>query len=192
MAMCTRMNEHHAVIFTLKLFEFILCTVCLCIHVIGINYIDEPLPHDVLSCGIFVCFLFHSLIGCVSILLNIPAPLLLEAIINSLASISFVGTSIASMIYAENDGHLMFMTDTAELKHPFFIVCRRQSVYALVTAILFGMHATLEWDMFAIAECIEGIDVDKAKQPLHLHFLPWRIYKWLMRYRARATHNEYV
>lgn len=155
-----------------------MCICCLAVHIIGIEYIDEPLPHDILSCGIFVCFLFHSLMGCVGIFLSVTLPLLLETIVNSTASVLFMIPSILSMVYVENDEHLQFLTDSEEFKHPFFIVCRRQSICALATSILFAMHSSLGWDKHFIRESIDENN-DKAVQPIRLHCLPFRVCLWL-------------
>lgn len=174
-----KMLESKAVIFTLKFIEFVLCSLCLAFHIRGIHYTREPIPHDVLSCGIFVCFMFHSLIGCIGIILSVSVPLLLDTIVDSIASVLFLISSIILMVYVENDEHLMFLTDDEEVTHPFFILCRRQSVYALITSTLYAMHASLGWDMYFISERHDGDDADEATQPMQLHFLPFRFCVWL-------------
>lgn len=181
------MKERSAVIFTLKFSELILCSVCLAIHIVASFFIHEPLPHDILSCGVFVCFLLNSLIGCMSIVLSTHVPLQLDAILNSIASILFLFTSILSMVYAENDEHLLFLTDNEEVNHTFFTACRRQSVWALVTATLFALHASMVWDMHLIPDRVYG-RIDEAKQPIQLHFLPFRFCMWL----GKRTNNAWI
>lgn len=181
------MKEKSAVIFTFKFFELILCSICLAIHIVASFFIHEPLPHDIISCGVFVCFLLHSAVGCMSIVLSINIPLQLDAIVNSIASILFLITSIQSMVYAENDEHLMFLTDNEEVQHTFFTACRRQSVYALVSATLFGLHASIMWDMHFIPERNVG-RIDEAEQPIKLHFLPFRFCVWL----GKRTKNVWI
>lgn len=182
-----RIKEKSIVIFTLKFFELILCSLCLSFHIVGIHHDQEPLPHDVLSCGIFFAFILHALIGCLGIVLNVATPLLLDAIVDSIASALFLIVAIISMVHAENDDHLMFLTDDEEVNHPFFVICRRQSVYSLVTSTMFGMHASIDWDMFFIAERVEE-SVDEARQPIQLHFLPFRFCVWL----GNRTDNAYI
>lgn len=181
------MREEKAVLFSLKLCEFVSCSLCLTSHIIGVGQVTEQLPHDVLSCGIFFCFIFNSLMGGLSIVFSLAVPLLLEAIVNSIASILFLIDSIISMVYAENDEHLMFLTDDEEHQHPFFITCRRQSTFAMLTSALLSMHASLNWDMYFISERIDDCE-NNAKQPITLHFLPFRICMWL----RNRTNNQRI
>lgn len=183
-----KMRERFAVLFSLKFFEFLLCLLCLIVHIVGIQYREESMPHDVVACGVFGCFLFNSLIGCVGVVLSVNVPLLLETIVDSAASIFFLICSITSMIYVENDEHLMFMTGKEESEHIFFVNCRRQSVFALVTSTLFAMHASLGWDQYFISERINDDSVEEARQPLVIHFLPFRFCMWL----GNRTKNAYV
>lgn len=51
------------VIFILKFMEALLCIVCIGLHVSGISYTVEPLPHIMYFCGIYVGFFLMCTTG---------------------------------------------------------------------------------------------------------------------------------
>lgn len=84
--------------------------------------------------------------------MGITIPLLGDVIVNSLAAICFIGSSMLSMMAAENDYHLLFLTDSEEGQHGFFVMSRVQSIVSLFTGLWFLMHTVLEVDMLCITE----------------------------------------
>lgn len=175
-----KMNETRAVIFLLKFLEFVLCTLCMGLHILGILNEDTSFTHDVYCCGIFITFTFHSVIGCIAIYTGIALPLLLEIIVNAMASLLFIVASIVPMVKVQNDPLLVQLDDQDELHHPYFIISRGQSFFSLQTAILFAMHALLLLDLLHINE--SKLDEDNAaNQPLQLKFFPYRFCLWLQK-----------
>lgn len=129
----------------------VLSLLCLAIHVVGFNEHSEPLAHLMLMCGTYFGFAVISALACLVICVGAPIPLLVDAIISSLAALCFVTTSMVSMVEAEHDHHLMYLTDYEEKQHLFFRVSRLQSIAALITGLWFLMHTVLVLDMLCIS-----------------------------------------
>lgn len=148
---------------------------CIGIHVVGFSDEKEPFPHCMLMCGTYFGFFFVSTIACIGILppyvnfyelsihklfasefpalcMGISIPLLGDVILNSLGALCFIVSSMVSMVAAEQDYHLMFLTDSEESQHDFFQMSRVQSITSLFAGLWFLMHTVLEVDMLCITE----------------------------------------
>lgn len=150
-----------------KFFEFLCCVNCLRIHIIGYTNEFEVFYHDILFCGTYFAYLLTSILGFCAVLFGVSISILMEAILNSAAFILFLSTSIVSMVDVENDEHLMFLTDSEELTHEYFVFNKAQSMFSLFTAVLFALHAFLMWDAILVTQEKPG-EVDLAVQPLRM------------------------
>lgn len=122
------------------------------IHVIGFSDHSEPFPHVALMCGTYFGFTVISALACLALCVGATIPLLVDAVVSGLAAACFVATSIVSMVEAEHDYHLMYLTDHEEKEHQFFRMSRVQSIVSLFTGLWFLMHTALVTDMLCITE----------------------------------------
>lgn len=179
------MNEVKAVVLSLKLFEFAFCIICLALHVDGIISV-ENFGHDVLACGTFMGFAIYTAMGVCSEFHGIPSSILFDGIASAIAAVLFLVVSILTMESAERDFHLLYLSDAEELDHHFFLLCRRQSRYALCTAMLFAKHSLIMFDMFFIDKKRSETS-NAALQPIRIRYYPYQVYKWLAsRYNLSA------
>lgn len=172
------MNETRACLFLLKLMETVSSAICLVIHIKGYLNLDEPLPHETIYCGTYFCFLLHAFLGATSIYLNFPVSILIEAISNTIASLLFIVAAFITMVHVENDAHLKYLADKEELRHPFFLIGRLQSILSMITGFLFAIHSSLMWDMLFVTESNPN-QTDAAYQPLQLHFFPYDVIRFM-------------
>lgn len=153
------------------------------VHIIGFMYTPEPQPHEMIFCGTFFGFMLISFMATFGICMGSKIPVLLEAILAMLGFTLFTVCSIVSMYHAENDQHLMYLTDMEEWYHPFFhisrlqvkslwIICqfvrRRsliypylffQSIVSLTAALIFLMHGIFAIDILVIRVRTSTIDL---------------------------------
>lgn len=168
------------------------------IHIVGFSDYGEPFPHLLIMCGTYFAFFIISfftcfgmyyqcivkghcliIVLCVCTVLCIGAtvPLIVDVIVNSLATICFIATSMLSMAQAENDYHLMYLTDHEEEHHRFFYMNRYQSIASLFTGLWYLMHTVLVLDVLCITEP-NIVEPDDAYQPLQLGFCCRSVNEW--------------
>lgn len=112
-------------------------------------------------------------------------PFILNAITTGFGFLLFATTSILSMLNAENDYHLMYLTDTEEWSHPFFQISRQQSLLSLITAFIFLMDFMFSMDLILVKSpdnsdierdaasddtSEDTSDVEELDKELHLYF----------------------
>ncbi|XP_054745274.1 uncharacterized protein LOC129249466 [Anastrepha obliqua] len=132
-----------------KLLEVLLGIACLTFHALGFVR-TEPLPHNLFYCGTFSCFAVHSLFGIFNICCGRGRNEMMEAITTTLGATAHFIASLMSMYHAENDFHLIFLSDFEEPTHPFFFYCKAQSIAALATGGMYMLHATFAFDAMLI------------------------------------------
>lgn len=135
------------IVLILQAIEMILCLLCFCFYANAIMD-DEPLPHDLFSSGVYIGFFIYSAAGMMNVMLTDQLTILADAIITLLACLIFIFISIITMNYAENDQHLIYLTDDEESEHYFFKICCRQSLCALTTALFFAIHSLIMFDIY--------------------------------------------
>lgn len=189
------MKSNIKVFLTLRAAEGIVSLVCCLIHVVGFLDHVEPLGHELLFCGSYFGFIFVSCLAIVG--LTRGTIMYLEETVSSCCGfVLFLVTSLLSMVNAEQDIHLMYLTDAEEYNHRFFSINRMQSIASLAGALTFLMHAVFGMDLLIIksatsdvssAETISyaaSLDL-KADDVLVLHFWPgsvWRLFKhWIVK-----------
>ncbi|XP_014087215.1 uncharacterized protein [Bactrocera oleae] len=128
-----------------KLLEVLLGIVCLTFHVLGFLH-TEPLPHNLFYCGTFASFTVYAAFGILNNLCGHGRTATIEAIATTLGAVMHFAASLLSMYHAEQDFHLMFLTDTEEPKHRYFFYCKAQSIAALTTGGMYMLHATYAYD----------------------------------------------
>lgn len=141
-----------AILLLLKITETLLCLSCMVVHIIGIVNPDEPMYHELFFCGIYFGFWLWTMAGCVSFCMGIALNIFMEAAINLLGGIFFVIAAIVAMAHAENDNHLMYLTDDEERQHPFFYISRLQSALSILAGISFIRNFLLIMDMLIIVD----------------------------------------
>ncbi|XP_055693224.1 uncharacterized protein LOC129795766, partial [Lutzomyia longipalpis] len=125
---------------------------CLVIHILGFLYKHEPLPHQFIFCGTFFGAFLVSLIGAMSILIRYELSIVSEIFLCGFFFVLFLITAIVSMFNAEQDVHLLFLTDSEEADHKFFRISCLQSLMGLITALTFLLHCTFCLDLLLITE----------------------------------------
>ncbi|CAO1302160.1 unnamed protein product [Diamesa tonsa] len=181
------------VFLTLRAAEGIFSVVCCLIHVVGFLDLVEPLGHELLFCGSYFGFIFVSCFAIVGLTRG-NIMYLVETISSCCGFALFLVTSLLSMANAEQDIHLMYLTDAEEYNHRFFSINRMQSIASLAGALTFLMHGVFAMDLLIIksassdmssAETISyaaSLDL-KADDVLVLHFWlgdVWRLFKKLI------------
>lgn len=61
--------------------------------------------------------------------MRLAIPIVLDVILAGFGAIAFLVTSILAMAHAENDHHLLYLTDREEQLHPYFALCRQEVLY---------------------------------------------------------------
>lgn len=179
-----------AILLLLKITESLLCLSCMVVHICGILNPDEPMFHELFFCGIYFGFWLWTVAGCVAFSIGIGMNIFMEAIINLMGGVFFIIAAIISMAHAENDNHLMYLTDDEERQHPFFYISRLQSGLSIVAGISFIRNFLLIMDMLIIVENddIDGGDTNldhrsAAMKPLKLRDFP------LIRHTTQTSRN---
>ncbi|CAO1359721.1 unnamed protein product [Diamesa serratosioi] len=118
-------------------------------HVVGFLDHVEPLGHELFFCGSYFGYI---LISCFAIVGLSRGNLmyLQETVSSGCGFVLFLLTSLLSMVNAENDIHLMYLTDAEEFNHRFFSINRMQSISSLAGALTFLMHAVFAMDLMII------------------------------------------
>ncbi|XP_067620081.1 uncharacterized protein [Eurosta solidaginis] len=130
-----------------KLIELLLGIICMVLHVLGF-LITEPVPHNLFYCGTFSSFTVFAFFSIINIFFGNGRSVLMEAIPATIGAIAHIIASLLLMYHAENDFHLMFLTDYEELLHEYFFYCKAQSIAALATGGMYMLHATFAFDAF--------------------------------------------
>lgn len=176
--------------FLFKFLEVIMGCVCLSFHIISLDEL-EPLPHVVFYCGTFFGYTMISFFGTIGILLGRGPKPFMEAITNGLAATMFTLASMLSMYHAENDYHLMYLSDFEEPLHKYFYHCKSQSIASLAGAFLYLLHSMYAFDVVCITKRQVNIFEDEheeARQPIRLYFISESIelylegFSWFRRY----------
>ncbi|XP_012160285.1 uncharacterized protein LOC105665242 [Ceratitis capitata] len=179
-----------------KLLEMLLGIVCLTFHVVGFSQ-TEPLPHNLFYCGTFASFTFFSFLGILNVYFGRGRTAIMEAIPTTLGAVMHFAASILSMYHAENDFHLMFLTDFEEPQHSYFFYCKAQSIAALTTGALYMLHATYAYDAVfirtrrrlhvGVTEDAETEDETESAPRHQIHIEMFVLGKWchskLLRYK---------
>lgn len=84
--------------------------------------------------------------------IGLSVPLIIDVIYAGAGVLGFAVCSLMSMMEAEHDHHLMYLTDREEAEHKFFSMSRAQSMMSLFTTMWFMMHTFLVADMLCITE----------------------------------------
>ena len=175
-----------------KFIEFILNIVCTCFHIRGFLFTSEPQPHNLFFCGTFAAFTMITLFGMVEICLSPKAlPINMEAVINGCGAVMFIVASMLSMCYAENDFHLMYLSDIEEMEHLFFYYCKAQSVSALACGILHMLHAfyavdaliPVKQDTAQVFQVIMQDSEEDVSGKLRLYFFGQSVHNTLLKYK---------
>lgn len=172
----------------LRIIECILSSICFSFHIFKIMAIeDESYPHEMIFRIAYLAFVIFSAIsalGHIKDFLNYY----LEATSGVFGFIFYIFASIWSMSVVEHDKHLEYLSESEEYQHLFFQLNRFQSVTALLTAMLFLLHATFSIDIISGLKenkienissstqlprySTESIDSDDQRKPLRLFFFP--------------------
>ncbi|XP_011191889.1 uncharacterized protein LOC105218169 [Zeugodacus cucurbitae] len=128
-----------------KILEVLLGIACLTFHVVGFLR-NEPLPHNLFYCGTFASFMIYSALGILNNLFGRGPTARMEAVTTTLGAVMHFTASLLSMYHAENDFHLLFLTDMEEPNHRYFFYCKAQSIAALTTGGMYMLHATYAYD----------------------------------------------
>lgn len=128
------------------------------------------MEHELFFCGVFFTFWFYTLVDTVALSLGVALNLFIEAVFSACGGIFFILAALVAMILAEQDEHLMYLTDDEERNHPFFYLCKWQSILSLVTGFSFIRNFLLIMDILIIVEDGEDDDnVLEADRPLKLY-----------------------
>lgn len=178
------------VFLTLRAAEGIVSLVCCLIHVLGFLNHVEPLGHELVFCGSYFGYIFVSVFAVVRLTRG-NIMYLEEAISSCCGFVLFLLTSMLSMVNAEHDIHLMYLTDAEEYNHNFFNINRMQSIASLACACIFLMHAVFAIDLMIIKPISNEVSTTtlshasllelKADDVLDLYFWPGSVWKFLKR-----------
>lgn len=171
-----------------KLLEVLLGSACLTFHVLGFLH-TEPLPHNLFYCGTFASFTLFAALGILNNLCGRGHTAVIEAVTTTLGAVMHFAASLFSMYHAENDFHLMFLTDTEEPRHSYFFYCKAQSIAALTTGGMYMLHATYAYDAGfillkrelpgAISDDLETEDETESAQRHRTHIEMYVFGKWV-------------
>lgn len=125
------------------------------VHIVGINYEPEPLPHELYFCGTFFAYLLIGIFGTVAMFLGYRLYILLEAIISFTATALFMIANFVSMAHVVKDFHLTYLTNEEEEEHFFLRISRTQSMFCVATACFHLMHAIFCVDILMIREPVD-------------------------------------
>ncbi|XP_037916892.1 uncharacterized protein LOC119655194 isoform X2 [Hermetia illucens] len=137
-------------------------------------------------CGTYFAFTLVSIFSMAMICFHIDVHLIIQAAVNGIAAACFIIGSIVSMYHAENDFHLMYLSDVEESEHEFFVICKTQSIVSLITGLAFMLHATFTVDAIVVhptesqLNLLQVSPADRAASgPLELVLFckPW--FKWM-------------
>lgn len=189
------------VFITLRAAEGIVSFVCCLIHIVGFLDHVEPLGHELLFCGSYFGYIFVSCFAIVG--LTREHIMYLEESISSCCGFAlFLVTSLLSMANAEQDIHLMYLTDAEENNHRFFSINRMQSIASLAGALTFLMHSVFAMDLLIIksassnASSVETISnapsLDlKADDVLVLHFWLGRVWRFFKKWIVNCFQKKF-
>lgn len=157
-------RENFKVYCFLRIIECVASSVCFSFHVFKIMAMkDELFPYEIVLRFAYLGFMIlsaFSAIGHIKEFLNFYY----EAACGISGFIYFMFASIWSMAVVEHDEHLEYLTEAEEFQHLFFQINRFQSVLALLSAMLFLLHATFAIDHIQGARNREIDDVPSAPQ----------------------------
>ena len=189
------------VFLTLRAAEGIVSLVCCLIHVVGFLNHVEPLGHELFFCGSYFGYIFISCFAIVG--LTRGSILYLEETISSCCGfVLFLATSLLSMANAEQDIHLMYLTDAEEYNHLFFSINRMQSIASLAGALTFLMNAVFAMDLMIIKPLSSEVSSTetlsfaaslelKADDALVLHFWPGSVWSWLKKWFEQCFNKDF-
>lgn len=184
------LTESKASIMLLKLMEAAFCLICLILHIKAYFQREKHLPYETIYSGAHFGFLMYAIFGIVSIYLNVPLSIIIEAISSAVASVIFISIAMIIMGYVERDPDLVYLTDEEELADPFFAAGRCQSMFSLVSAFIFAVHSALMWDMLYITEPNIN-EPDEASQPLQLHYFPYDVVRYAKRFLPENIQRQF-
>ncbi|XP_018792436.1 PREDICTED: uncharacterized protein LOC108971069 [Bactrocera latifrons] len=185
--------------FAFKLFEG--CLGCLCMGIQIEGFLNVAVSQDLyLYITVFSVFTCTSFFGCLNICMENDPVLLREIIWSSFASFSYIITGITTMYHAEKDLYLMYLSDLEiiedEMGHQFFGYSKTQTILAIVTSVVYLLHAVLAGDMLisetAVAKAAEG----EEKKKLLLYLGGMKIHnrllklKWFRRFDGRMRPTD--
>lgn len=185
--------------FAFKLFEGSLGCVCMGIQIEG--FLNVAVSQDLyLYITIFSVFTCTSFFGCLNICMENDPVLMREIIWSSLASFGYIVTAVTSMYHAEKDLYLLYLSDLEiiedQMEHQFFGYSKTQSICAIVTSVLYLLHAVLAADMLISEIAVTKAEEDEEKKKLilylcgskiHNHFLR---HKWFRRFDGRMRPTD--
>lgn len=149
-----------------------MCFLCICVHVMGMKNPGEPMTHDLFFCGIFFGFWFYSMIQVWALCFGLAMNILIEAINSFFGGVFFLVAAALAMMNAEQDEHLMYLTDDEERTHPFFYYCKWQSIFSLITGFSFIRNFLLIMDILLIRDSEDGQDLDDEDREARLNAIP--------------------
>lgn len=176
------------VFLSLRAAEGIVSLACCLIHVLGFLDHVEPLGHELIFCGSYFGYIFVSVFAIIRLTRG-NIMYLEEAMSSCCGVVLFLLTSMLSMVNAEHDIHLMYLTDAEEYNHPFFYINRMQSVASLAGGFTFLMHAVFAMDLMIIKPISHDVSRStisyasslelKADDVLDLYFWPGSVWTFL-------------
>lgn len=157
------------VFFVFRLIEICFGMVCFGAHICGV-IIHEKIRHIMIFCGTYFGFSYCALILNIGLFFNNNIPLILEMTVTSLATVSYLISSVLTMYFAEKDTHLMFLSAIEEALHPFFYISRIQSTTALIAGMFFLLHFLLAADKYFV-KGTKKIDEFEKYEESDIHFV---------------------
>lgn len=133
-----KMSSNLKVFCFLRVIECIFSVICFAFHIFAVITIkDEVYPNEIIFRIFYFAFIPFSLFSALANNLNYHY----EALSAVAGFIFYITASIYSMVVVEKDKHMENLTETEENWHPFFQMNRYQSVFTLVLAMVFLLHA---------------------------------------------------
>lgn len=147
-------------------------------HIFTFTDPNEPTTLQPLYLIVFFGFVLVSAFGVFKIARK-ELKFNVDAFLSLCGFMSFLFVSIASMADAENDPHLIYLTDDEEADHLYFGYNRYQSVASLANSLMFLLHCTFAVDLM-LTQPKDDLSVasDSSEEEIHSE-KPLKLYFFL-------------